>query len=121
MASQGSPGTPERCHYNTTFLAATHRHYGLRYCRYTLSKALGSGICLRSDTFTAGGQQFQLEVYPAGVSADSSHHLSIFLTTLSPQSPQHVLYEVAIVDQVSWLGDTSQRPNLLVSAGCGAA
>eukprot|EP00775_Hariotina_reticulata_P002411 gene2411-2715_t len=77
---------------------------GHRKERYRLSRSLGSGTCLRSDTFAAGGQQFQLEVFPAGASADSSHHVSVFLTSPGCQNPNVVLYEIAVIDQVWGLG-----------------
>lgn len=85
--------------------------------RYALARALGPGTCLRSDLFEAGGQQFQLEVFPAGLSADTSHHLSVFLTSPGAINPNHVLYEMAVVDQVRQQAQTAHTR----AAGCSAA
>lgn len=70
--------------------------------RYALARALGPGTCLRSEPFTAGAQAFQLEVFPAGLAADCCQHLSLFLTTPggAGSSADHILYELAVVDQV---------------------
>jgi speckle-type POZ protein len=74
----------------------------LLHVRYALARGLGPGTCLRSDAFEAGGQAFQLEVFPAGHAADCSQHLSLFLTSPGADSPSHVLYELAVVDQVRY-------------------
>ncbi|WIA35030.1 hypothetical protein OEZ86_003521 [Tetradesmus obliquus] len=68
---------------------------------YALARALGPGTCLRSEPFTAGAQAFQLEVFPAGLAADCCQHLSLFLTTPggAGSSADHILYELAVVDQ----------------------
>jgi hypothetical protein len=80
--------------------------------RYALARALGPGTCLRSDTFEAGGQAFQLEVFPAGTAADCSQHLSLFLTSPGADSPNHVLYELAVVDQVRMPGCHGEQGSL---------
>lgn len=49
--------------------------------------------------FTAGGCSFQLEVYPSGASADVQNSLSVFLSSPSGCASNHLLYEIAILDQ----------------------
>lgn len=65
---------------------------------------MGCGTRLCSDFFEVGGQMFRLEVYPAGFTADTRKHVSVFLTTPGSINPNHVLYEVAILDQASGPG-----------------
>eukprot|EP00878_Enallax_costatus_P045660 GHUV01055105.1.p1 GENE.GHUV01055105.1~~GHUV01055105.1.p1 ORF type:complete len:203 (+),score=34.81 GHUV01055105.1:593-1201(+) len=66
---------------------------------YALARSLGPGTRMCSDLFEAGGQQFRLEVYPAGVSADAARHVSVFLTTQASVNPNHIIYEIAVLDQ----------------------
>ena len=70
-------------------------------CRFSLAQGLGPGVRLCSDYFEVAGQLWRLEVYPAGVSAEAAHHLSLFLTTPgSSVSASQVLHKIVIVDQV---------------------
>ncbi|KAF8056363.1 BPM3 [Scenedesmus sp. PABB004] len=72
---------------------------------FALCRSLGPGTRVCSDAFDAGGQSFRLEVWPAGVAADSAGHVSVFLTACGPDgaaaatAPCHVLHEIAILDQ----------------------
>lgn len=73
-------------------LAANHN-------RFELAHGLGPGGRLCSDYFEVNGWLFRLEVYPAGVTVKVSDYLSVYLTTPSPGA-SHLLYEIAVVDQV---------------------
>ncbi|GFR51193.1 hypothetical protein Agub_g13540, partial [Astrephomene gubernaculifera] len=66
---------------------------------YTLARAMGSGTRLCSDMFEVGGQLFRLEVYPAGLNADTHKYVSLFLTTSGSTRPGHLLYELSIEDK----------------------
>ncbi|KAL6760822.1 TRAF-like protein [Haematococcus lacustris] len=66
---------------------------------FSLARALGCGTRLCSDLFEVAGQAFRLEVYPAGCTADTRSYVSAFLTTPGSLNPNHVLYEVAVIDQ----------------------
>jgi hypothetical protein len=105
----------------TTAYMSYHRNgppWFILLARYALARGLGPGTCLRSDAFEAGGQAFQLEVFPAGAAADCSVHLSLFLTSPSgADSPNHVLYELAVVDQVRSMIECLNQGKVRVS-GC---
>ena len=61
---------------------------------------MGPGTRLCSDLFEVAGQLFRVEAYPAGVSADASRYMSLYLTTPGTMAPAHLLFELAIVDNV---------------------
>ena len=61
---------------------------------------MGCGTRLCSDFFEVCGQLFRLEVYPGGFTADASKYVSVFLTTPGSVNPSHIMYELAILDQV---------------------
>lgn len=88
------PTHPPTC---IQYLTSTCTKY---QCRFSLARSMGCGTRLCSDFFEVGGQLFRLEVYPAGFTADARKHLSVFLTTPGAINPNHILYEVAILDQV---------------------
>ena len=71
---------------------------------------MGAGTRLCSDFFEVCGQLFRLEVYPGGFTADTRRFVSVFLTTPGAVNPNHVMYEVAILDQVRCGG----RPTCLL-------
>lgn len=61
---------------------------------------MGCGTRLCSDFFEVCGQLFRLEVYPGGFTADACRYVSVFLTTPGSLNPNHIMYELAILDQV---------------------
>ena len=61
---------------------------------------MGCGTRLCSDFFEVCGQLFRLEVYPGGFTADACRYVSVFLTTPGSLNPNHIMYEIAILDQV---------------------
>lgn len=61
---------------------------------------MGCGTRLCSDFFEVCGQLFRLEVYPGGFTADTRRYVSMFLTTPGSLNPNHIMYELAILDQV---------------------
>lgn len=61
---------------------------------------MGCGSRLCSDYFEVCGQLFRLEVYPGGFTADTRRFVSVFLTTPGALNPNHIMYELAILDQV---------------------
>jgi hypothetical protein len=62
---------------------------------------MGCGTRLCSDFFEVCGQAFRVEVYPGGFTADTGRYVSLFLTTPGAVNPNHVMYEIAILDQAS--------------------
>lgn len=61
---------------------------------------MGCSARMCSDYFRIGGQLFRLEVYPAGYTADTRKHMSVFLTTPGSMLANQVFYEISILDQV---------------------
>ena len=68
--------------------------------RFPLARSMGCGTRLCSDFFEVCGQLFRLEVYPGGFTADTCRYISVFLTTPGSVNPNHIMYELAILDQV---------------------
>ncbi|KAG1666998.1 hypothetical protein FOA52_014310 [Chlamydomonas sp. UWO 241] len=66
---------------------------------FSMARSMGCGTRLCSDFFEVCGQLFRLEVYPGGFTADTRKFVSVFLTTPGTTNPNHVLYEVAVLDQ----------------------
>ncbi|GFH18389.1 uncharacterized protein HaLaN_15187, partial [Haematococcus lacustris] len=88
--------SPSASYRQLDLVAGSHQY---TISGFSLARALGCGTRLCSDLFEVAGQAFRLEVYPAGCTADTRSYVSAFLTTPGSLNPNHVLYEVAVIDQ----------------------
>ncbi|KAF5830352.1 TRAF-like protein [Dunaliella salina] len=66
---------------------------------FSLARSMGCGTRICSEFFEVAGMMFRLETYPSGFTADTRRYISAFLTTPGAINPNHVLYEVAVLDQ----------------------
>ncbi|XP_048627336.1 BTB/POZ and MATH domain-containing protein 1 isoform X2 [Brassica napus] len=67
---------------------------------YSLTKGVGVGKYVASDTFTVGGHSWAIYFYPDGKSPeDNSSHVSLFIALASEGADVRALFELTLVDQ----------------------
>lgn len=67
---------------------------------YSLSKGLGIGKYIASDTFTVGGYKWAIYFYPDGKSPeDNASYVSLFIALASEGSDVRALFELKLKDQ----------------------
>nr|POF11172.1 btb/poz and math domain-containing protein 2 [Quercus suber] len=67
---------------------------------YSLSKGMGIGNCVASDTFTAGGYSWAIYFYPDGKNVqDNATYVSLFLVLASEGTDVRALLELKLLDQ----------------------
>ena len=67
---------------------------------YSLTKGVGVGKYVASDTFTVGGHSWAVYFYPDGKSPeDNSSHVSLFIALASEGADVRALFELTLVDQ----------------------
>lgn len=73
-------------------------HFTIR--GYSLSKGMGPGKYISSDTFSIGGYDWAVYFYPDGKNPeDSSAWVSVFIALASEGADVRALFEVALLDQ----------------------
>ncbi|KAK9683344.1 hypothetical protein RND81_10G133800 [Saponaria officinalis] len=67
---------------------------------YSLSKGMGPGKYISSDTFTVGGYDWAIYFYPDGKNPeDNSLYVSVFIALASEGTDVRALFELTLVDQ----------------------
>ena len=67
---------------------------------YSLSKGIGIGKYVASDTFMVGGYDWAIYFYPDGKSAeDNSTYVSLFIALASEGTNVRALFELTLLDQ----------------------
>ncbi|KAF7153283.1 hypothetical protein RHSIM_Rhsim01G0276800 [Rhododendron simsii] len=67
---------------------------------YTLSKGIGIGKYVASDTFTVGGYSWAIYFYPDGKSVeDNAEYVSLFIALASEGTDVRALFELTLLDQ----------------------
>lgn len=67
---------------------------------YSLSKGIGIGKYIASDTFTVGGYSWAIYFYPDGKSnEDNSTYVSLFVALASEGTDVRALFELTLIDQ----------------------
>ena len=67
---------------------------------YSLSKGMGIGKYIASDTFMVGGYLWAIYFYPDGKSPeDNSNHVSLFIALASDGTDVRALFELKLEDQ----------------------
>ncbi|KAG6416238.1 hypothetical protein SASPL_123664 [Salvia splendens] len=67
---------------------------------YSLSKGIGIGKYVASDTFMVGGYDWSIYFYPDGKSAeDNSTYVSLFIALASEGTDVRALFELSLLDQ----------------------
>lgn len=67
---------------------------------YSLSKGVGIGKYIASDTFMVGGYSWAIYFYPDGKSVeDNSTYVSLFIALASEGTDVRALFELTLLDQ----------------------
>ncbi|CAA6675057.1 unnamed protein product [Spirodela intermedia] len=67
---------------------------------YSLSKGMGPGKYISSDTFTVGGYQWAIYFYPDGKNPeDGALYVSVFIALASDGTDVRALFELTLLDQ----------------------
>ncbi|KAH0633922.1 hypothetical protein KY290_037371 [Solanum tuberosum] len=67
---------------------------------YSLSKGIGIGKYITSDTFMVGGYTWAIYFYPDGKSTeDNSTYVSLFIALASEGTDVRALFELTLIDQ----------------------
>ncbi|KAK4786408.1 hypothetical protein SAY86_003097 [Trapa natans] len=67
---------------------------------YSLSKGIGIGKYMVSDTFTVGGYQWAIYFYPDGKSPEhNASYVSLFIALVSEGTDVRALFELTLLDQ----------------------
>ncbi|GKV30469.1 hypothetical protein SLEP1_g39274 [Rubroshorea leprosula] len=67
---------------------------------YSLAKAMGIGKHIASESFTVGGYQWAIYVYPDGKNPeDNSTYVSVFVALPTEGTDVRALFELTLLDQ----------------------
>ncbi|KAK0601147.1 hypothetical protein LWI29_021648 [Acer saccharum] len=66
---------------------------------YSLSKGIGFGEHIASDTFSVAGHQWVIYFYPDGRDFDNSNYVSVFIALASEGTDVRALFEITLLDQ----------------------
>lgn len=67
---------------------------------YSLSKGIGIGKYIASDTFSVGGYDWAIYFYPDGKSVeDNASYVSLFIALASDGADVRALFELTLLDQ----------------------
>ncbi|KAJ6832688.1 BTB/POZ and MATH domain-containing protein 3-like isoform X1 [Iris pallida] len=67
---------------------------------YSLAKGMGAGKYMASDTFSVGGYEWAVYVYPDGKNPeDNSLYVSVFIALASDGTDVRALFELTLLDQ----------------------
>ncbi|KAL4597120.1 hypothetical protein ACB092_12G213000 [Castanea dentata] len=87
----------------STSMSMTETVYGshrFNISGYSLSKGMGIGNCVASDTFTAGGYSWAIYFYPDGKNVqDKATYVSLFIGLASEGTDVRALFELKLLDQ----------------------
>ncbi|XP_065625352.1 uncharacterized protein LOC112023386 isoform X2 [Quercus suber] len=102
-SSSLSGSTPTTTTTTTTSTSMTETVNGshlFNISGYSLSKGMGIGNCVASDTFTAGGYSWAIYFYPDGKNVqDNATYVSLFLVLASEGTDVRALLELKLLDQ----------------------
>ncbi|KAL9228646.1 hypothetical protein vseg_004201 [Gypsophila vaccaria] len=97
MAEQPSSTTPTSSRVITETVNGSHK---FTIQGYSLSKGIGTGKHIASDSFTVGGYQWAVYFYPDGKNPDdNAAYVSLFIALASDGTDVRALFELTLVDQ----------------------
>eukprot|EP01018_Ginkgo_biloba_P010936 Gb_03319 [translate_table: standard] len=93
-----SAGCPPSSSTSITDTVNDSHHFTIN--GYSLSKGMGVGKYIASDTFIVGGYEWAIYFYPDGKSAeDNSTYVSLFIALASEGTDVRALFELTLMDQ----------------------
>ncbi|KAF3511147.1 hypothetical protein F2Q69_00000793 [Brassica cretica] len=85
---------------STSLTETVNGFHEFKISGYSLTKGVGVGKYVASDTFTVGGHSWAVYFYPDGKSPeDNSSHVSLFIALASEGADVRALFELTLVDQ----------------------
>lgn len=85
---------------STSVTETVNGEHDFRISGYSLSKGIGIGKYVASDTFMVGGYSWAIYFYPDGKSLeDNATYVSLFIALASEGSDVRALFELTLLDQ----------------------
>ncbi|KAK3008248.1 hypothetical protein RJ639_015360 [Escallonia herrerae] len=98
--SPQSPPSPSQVTTSTSKTDTVNGSHEFKISGYTLSKGIGIGKYIASDTFVVGGHLWAIYFYPDGKSTeDNSTYVSLFIALASEGTDVRALFELSLLDQ----------------------
>ncbi|XP_016204856.1 BTB/POZ and MATH domain-containing protein 2 isoform X4 [Arachis ipaensis] len=95
-ASSSAPATTSSTSVTETVRGSHH----FKITGYSLSKGIGIGKYVASDTFSVGGYDWAIYFYPDGKSVeDNATYVSLFIALASDGTDVRALFELTLLDQ----------------------
>lgn len=95
-ASHSSPAETT----STSLTETVNGSHDFKITGYSLSKGIGIGKYIASDTFTVGGYSWAIYFYPDGKSSeDNATYVSLFIALASEGADVRALFELTLLDQ----------------------
>ncbi|KDP40087.1 hypothetical protein JCGZ_02085 [Jatropha curcas] len=96
--SSSSPPFPNTT--STSFTETVNGSHEFKIGGYSLSKGMGIGKYIASDTFIVGGYAWAIYFYPDGKSPeDNAAYVSLFIALASEGTDVRALFELSMIDQ----------------------
>lgn len=85
---------------STSITETVNGAHDFKITGYSLTKGMGIGKYIASDTFTVGGISWAIYFYPDGKSAeDNTSYVSLFIALASEGVEVRALFELSLIDQ----------------------
>ncbi|GJX44258.1 BTB/POZ and MATH domain-containing protein 2 [Tanacetum coccineum] len=85
---------------STSVTETVNGEHDFKISGYSLSKGIGIGKYIASDTFNVGGYSWAIYFYPDGKSLeDNAGYVSLFIALASDGSDVRALFELTLIDQ----------------------
>ncbi|KAK4441698.1 BTB/POZ and MATH domain-containing protein 2 [Sesamum alatum] len=98
-SSSESPSTPAVT-TSTSITETVNGSHDFKITGYSLSKGIGIGKYIASDTFMVGGYAWAIYFYPDGKSVeDNATYVSLFIALASEGTDVRALFELTLLDQ----------------------
>ncbi|KAJ3698077.1 hypothetical protein LUZ61_001782 [Rhynchospora tenuis] len=98
-SSSFSSSTPSET-ASTSITETVNGSHHFKIAGYSLSKGLGVGKYIASDSFSVGGYEWAVYFYPDGKSAeDNATYVSLFIALASEGADVRALFELTLLDQ----------------------
>ncbi|KAJ0453767.1 putative chromatin remodeling & transcription regulator BTB-POZ-MATH family [Helianthus annuus] len=98
--SSSSSSQPTVISTSTSVTETVNGEHDFRISGYSLSKGIGIGKYVASDTFTVGGYSWAIYFYPDGKSVeDNATYVSLFIALASEGTDVRALFELTLLDQ----------------------
>ena len=99
-SSSPSPSSAPATTSSTSVTETVRGSHQFKITGYSLSKGIGIGKYIASDTFSVGGYDWAIYFYPDGKSVeDNATYVSLFIALASDGTDVRALFELTLLDQ----------------------